>query len=284
MSDKESAAPGNTGRNFSKQLEFLARWLRTSQRGKRQSFMKTISVSLLVAGMLLPAICPAQDEPEKGPPPGEKAARRPPPPPPEEVWKLADADHDGFISKDEFAAMRRIQNLPEEKRETIFKRLDKDADGKLSKEELSRFGRPHDGPPMQRLWELDTDKSGGVSAEEFKAGQLFKKLPPEKRDEMFRRLDTDGDGVITPQDKPKPPLKRPGARKAPKNPDEIEPAEPEMIRRKLDLDGDSALTFEEFRKDANLKNLTEDQQEDRFEKLDRNGDLKISAEDLPSPP
>ena len=112
--------------------------------------------------MLLPAICPAQDEPEKGPPPGEKAARRPPPPPPEEVWKLADADHDGFISKDEFAAMPRIQNLPEEKRETIFKRLDKDADGKLSKEELSRFGRSQDGPPMQRLWELDTDQSGGV--------------------------------------------------------------------------------------------------------------------------
>lgn len=238
--------------------------------------------------MLLPAICLAQDEPGKRPPPGEKAGdkvgRRPPPRPPEEVWKLTDADHDGFISPQEFAVMPRIQNLPEEKRETIFKRLDKDTDGKLSKEELSRFGKPHDGPPMQRLWELDTDQSGGVSFEEFKAGQLFKKLTPEKREEMFRRLDTDGDGVITPQDKPKPPSKRPNTKKGPKNPMNAEPAEPGIIHGKLDLDGDGALTFEEFRKDAKLKNLTEDQQEERFEKLDHNGDLKISAQDLPPPP
>ena len=34
-----------------------------------------------------------------------------------DLWKLADADGDGFLSKAEFNAMPRIQNLPEEKRE-----------------------------------------------------------------------------------------------------------------------------------------------------------------------
>jgi Ca2+-binding EF-hand superfamily protein len=248
--------------------------------------MKTISVSFLVTGMLWPTVCLAQDEPVKSPPKGETTAHRAPPKPCEEAWKLADVDHDGFISKEEFSAIPRIQNLPEEKRETIFKRLDKDADGKLSSEELSRFGKPRDGPPIQRLWELDTDKSGGVSFEEFKAGQLFKKLPPEKREQVFRRLDTDGDGLITPQDKPQAPLKRPNAKKGPRHPGGVEPSEPTesaMSSRKLDLDGDGALTFAEFRKGASLKNLTEDQQEDRFQKLDRNGDLKISAEDFPPP-
>lgn len=230
--------------------------------------------------MLLPTVCVGQEEPAKSPPTGEKR-RRAALQLSEKAWKLADVDQDGFISKTEFSAMPRVENLSEEKRENIFKRLDKDTDAQLSSEELNRIEKPHDGPPMQRLWELDTDKNGGVSFEEFKAGQLFKKLPPEKREQVFRRLDTDGDGVITPQDKPQSPPKRPNAKKGPRPPEGFEPSEPGVINRKLDLDGDGALSFEEFRKGANLKNLTEDQQEERFEKIDRNGDLKISTLDLP---
>ncbi|MEO5916643.1 MAG: EF-hand domain-containing protein [Luteolibacter sp.] len=271
--------------------------------------MKTIPVSLLVAGLLLPAVCLA--EPEKGPdgpPPGEKGGRHGPPPgekderrgsPPGafmELWKMADADRDGFLSKAEFNAMPRIQNLPEDKRENLFKRLDKDADGKLSREELGNFAKPRDGqgPRMQRLWELDTDKSGGISIEEFKAGELFKKLPPEKQDEVFKRLDTNGDGVISPSDRPEPPFKRPDGKRGPKpdgkGPDgeggpPFPPVDgPGQISKKLDTNGDGALSFEEFRKGPAVKNLTEDQQEDRFELLDRNHDQKISPEDFPPPP
>lgn len=232
--------------------------------------------------MLLPAVCLGQDEPAKGPAASEKGHRAAPKSP-EQVWQLTDMDRDGFISKDEFSAMPRVQKLPEEKREIVFSRLDKDADGRLSKEELSRFGKPRSGPLIQRLWELDADQSGGINSEEFKAGQLFKKLAAEKREQMFRSLDTDGDGLITPKDKPVPPPKRPNAKKAPKPPADPEPSGPRTFNRKLDLDGDGALSFEEFRKGANVKNLTEDEQEGRFEKLDRNGDLKISAEDFPPP-
>jgi Ca2+-binding EF-hand superfamily protein len=247
--------------------------------------MKTIPVSFLIAGMLLPAVCRAQpEEPPKAPPSDEKGEHHEPPKPFMEAWKQADKDHDGFISKEEFDAMPRIQNLPEEKKANIFKRLDKDGDGKLSLDELSRFGKPHDGPPMQRLWELDTDKSGGVSFEEFKAGQLFMKLSPEKQSEVFHRLDTDGDGLITPKDRPEPPFRHPDGKKGPRRPDGDDPGEGGQINRKLDLDGDGALTFEEFRKGPAVRNLTEDQQKERFQMLDRNGDQKISIEDFPPPP
>lgn len=229
--------------------------------------------------------------PPKGRPGGEKGGSHKPDHSFLEAWKAADTNHDGFLSKEEFASMQRIQNLPEEKRDGLFTRFDKDADGKLGRDELGRMRKPprdgEPGPPMKRLWELDADKSGGISLDEFKAGQLFMKLPAEKQQGVFNRLDTDGDGVITPKDRPMPHFKRPDGKPRPNRPDGRPPENdggPEQINRKLDANGDGSLSFEEFRVGPAVKNLTEDEQEDRFELLDRNGDQKISPEDFPPPP
>ncbi len=255
--------------------------------------MKTISVSLLVTGMLLPAVCLAQPPaPPKDPPPGKKRERREMERPFGEGLRAADSNHDGFISKEEFAAMPRIANLPEEKRANLFKRLDKNEDDLLGRDELDQMGKPRDGdvPPMARLWELDTDKSAGISFEEFKGGRFFMKLPPDKQDAVFKRLDTDKDGIITPKDRPEPAFKRPDGREHRKGPDGKHPArkndsgKPESINARLDLNGDGALSFEEFRVGPEVKDLSEDEQEERFELLDRNGDLKISPQDSPPPP
>ena len=84
-----------------------------------------------------------------GPRPGDGGGKRGLQRPFVEAWKAADTNHDGFLSKDEFDVMPRIQNLPEEKRLHLFNRLDKDQDGKLSREELGRMGKPREGqgPP-----------------------------------------------------------------------------------------------------------------------------------------
>lgn len=203
-----------------------------------------------------------------------------------ELWKAADTDHDGSISKAEFAMMERLQSLPEEKRGILFDRLDKNQNGSLEHGEIARMAKPREGqePPMPRLWELDADKSGGVSFEEFKAGRIFKKLDPDKRQAVFHRLDTNKDGVISPQDRPEPPFKRDGAKPRPKRPDakpEGPRMEPRQIIRQLDQDKDGSLTFEEFRVGPAVRDLGEDEQEDRFEALDKNHDLKITAEDFP---
>ncbi len=238
--------------------------------------MKTIPVSYLIAGLLLPAVYLAQAQEAavgrkdrgKGHKDGGMRSFA-------ETWKAADKDQDGFISIAEFVLMPRIQKLPEEKRVRIFERLDKDFNDKLGREELGHHGGgSHDGKRqhMKRLWELDADKDGGISLQEFKAGELFKKLPPGKQDRVFRRLDTDGDGVVTPRDKPRPSKNGGGSKEK----------RPQAINLKSDTNGDGVLSFEEFRSGPAMMGLSEDIQEERFEMLDRNDDLKISAEDFPS--
>lgn len=208
-----------------------------------------------------------------------------------EAWKGADLDRDGFISREEFAQMPRIRELPEEKRGKLFSRLDKDGDSKLSQPELNRFGRPHDGqrggPPMKRLWELDRDQSGGISFKEFNQGSMFEKLPSEKQEALFRRLDTDGDGVITPKDRPRTLSGGPEQRPHPKRPQNNRKEASEHsggLNLQLDSNGDGTLSFEEFRRGPSVSGLTEDEQEERFEKLDRNQDLVLSRLDFGPPP
>jgi Ca2+-binding EF-hand superfamily protein len=269
-------------RNFGALWEFLIRLFRNAELNEPETLMKTISVSLIFAASAL--VATGEETPGNERPRMEmrKAFERKPDS--AAIWKIIDKNKDGSISYEEFSAMPRLGQLPEDKRSMLFKRLDKDLDGQLSRREMDHMRKSPGGPDtnMRRLFELDKDRSGGISMEEFKSGELFGKLPPERLKALFSRLDTDGDGELTPKD-------RPETRRGPfsgRDPGEFRrgerpPSGPEdrKPQHRPDADGDGFVSFEEFRQSPEVRQLNEDVQEDRFEALDVNGDLKLSPEE-----
>jgi hypothetical protein len=106
-----------------------------------------------------------------------------------------DTDGDGQISLPELQAVQPLFGADE------FNSADTDADGYLSRDELRamRRGRgegPRDGrrgpPPMP-----DTDGDGALSLDELRA------LRPGMTDEEFGRLDRNGDGLLSPDERPR---------------------------------------------------------------------------------
>lgn len=125
-----------------------------------------------------------------------------------DMFRRMDKDGDGNITKEEFLADPRLERLPIDKRETIFARLDGDGDGVLSREEIRVMRKDVENRAKRELRGLDKDENGGVSFEEFSAGRFLGKLPEEKRRQIFKRMDTDGSGEITAEDRPKGPPRR----------------------------------------------------------------------------
>lgn len=195
------------------------------------------------------------------------------------MFKRADTDNDGFISLAEFSALERIAKLPEEKRIEIFKRFDKDGDGKVSAEEMQPF---HRGgmPPMK---DMDLNKDGRITFDEFEKAPFIAKLPEERRRAVFDRMDTDKDGALTPKDRPQRRPPGPGEGRGDGGGRRGGRGNPLDMIRDLDKNGDGALSFEEFRQAPFLKDRDEDFQEARFNEMDRNKDLKIDASDFPPP-
>jgi Ca2+-binding EF-hand superfamily protein len=247
----------------------------------------TAWIALLLAGTAIAEELPKTDAPSP-PSRGEGGKNRPGKDKERggrmfDLWKKADTDGDGFISAAEFAALERPGQLPAEKRDEIFKRLDKNEDGRIDPKELPR--RPQGGMPP--LAEVDADKDGRIVFSEFKNLGFVAKLPEERQQKMFSRMDRDGDGALTPKDRPEGPPHRDGEGKRDGKPDGGKGGRgghPLELVRKLDQNGDGALSFEEFRQAGFLKDKSEDEQEDRFEEMDRNKDLKIDAADFPPPP
>lgn len=93
-----------------------------------------------------------------------------------ERFATMDTDGDGSISEAEFIA--KAQATAEERAAAMFARLDADGDGVLSQDVLQSRSRGRD--PERMISRLDTDDSGGVSAEEFEAG--MEKMAQRRKD------------------------------------------------------------------------------------------------------
>jgi Ca2+-binding EF-hand superfamily protein len=109
-----------------------------------------------------------QDDANKDGDRGDKMAQH--------ILARVDTDKDGKISKAEF----------DTESTALFKRLDKNSDGKIAADEVParHWGK---GPQFGMM---DTDKDGKVTKAEFTAAE----------DQMFQKLDANGDGVITPDE------------------------------------------------------------------------------------
>lgn len=224
---------------------------------------------------MIPASAYAEGEPRS--PRGERPSFH-------AMWEKHDADGDGFLSIAEFKSMPRIARLPEDKQRQLFNRFDKNKDGKISREELRdmRHARVQNRPThgMRRLMELDVDGSGGVSLEEFRVAEFLANLPPERIEALFRRLDTDGDGQITPKDRPEfsPMFRRGegghGERSAPYR----------RFFNRLDADQSGSIDIDEFRKARGIASMDEEAKIALFDRLDVDGDQNLSMEEFVKAP
>ena len=182
-------------------------------------------------------------------------------PDPAALFAELDANKDGVLSADE---------LPDDKKR-LFERLvrisDKNKDGKLSAEEFAEGLKPRqltsgfnssddDGQGSKRLFKrIDANSDGKVTLDEV----------PEERRERFERLikrgDKDGDGALSQREfiavisgeepgKPNQPAEKPPEGKpAESKPAENTPAKagpaPEQIFKRMDRNGDGKVTVDE---------------------------------------
>ncbi len=164
----------------------------------------------MFAGMLASAVFaevdPRRDGPHKGHHPDGPSPHGPRV---QDMFRKMDKNRDGGISKEEFFAFGRMDRIPVEKQEKFFDRLDSDGNGSLTEEEIRGMRKNREEDRKREFRELDANKSGGLDFAEFSQGKFFQKLPEEKRRQIFDRMDTDGDGEVTPKDKPKGPPKGP---------------------------------------------------------------------------
>lgn len=197
----------------------------------------------------------------------------------------ADKDKDGKVTRDEFKAT--FPNAEAGR----FEKLDHNKDGVLtesdaearaaerkSKEaaekkpatpsetkpdekkdspakESSASNPPRTGFLEQLIKDADTDKDGKVSPEELK------KAKPGMPEEAFKRMDTNGDGYITTDDRPAAPQRGEYAQRM----------------READKDGDGKVSFEEAQ--AAFPGMTRE----KFDERDRNKDGFLSRDDHQRP-
>ena len=188
------------------------------------------------------------------------------------MFRKLDADGDGALTYEEFAASERLERLPDEKKEEIFKRLDKNGDGRLAPDELGGMqgGMGGRGGRFPKLAELDRDHSGGVSFEEFRAGEFVAKLPEARQRGLFNLMDRDGDGQLTPKDRP-----------AGDGPEGGRHPLPAQQLAALDTDHSGGASFEEFLRGEWVQKVPEERRRPLFDRLDRDGDGQLTPKDLP---
>lgn len=156
-----------------------------------------------------------------------------------------DADGDGNVSRQEWLSAAGAR----------FDRLDANKDGVLAPDELARGGR-HGGRGRRSFSRMDTNGDGQISLDEFQAAH------PQAPADLFTKLDTNKDGQLSPDE-----LR--GMRAA------AAAAMRQKMLERLDTDQDGSVSLAELQ--AVRPSVTAEQ----FNRLDRNGDGKLTPDELP---
>ncbi|MFD2258064.1 EF-hand domain-containing protein [Luteolibacter algae] len=133
-------------------------------------------------------------------------------------------------------------------------------------------GHEPDRPPSPdgMFKRMDANADGNISREEFFAHPRLERLPEEKRNVLFARLDKDSDGVLS-------------FREIEEMRNESERRHREEFRQ-LDVDKSGGLSFEEFSKGEFFKKLPDGKKRQIFRRMDTNKDGQITEEDRPKGP
>lgn len=146
-----------------------------------------------------------------------------------------DLDGDGRISFDEFSKSPRLADLPEERRREIFSRIDHNEDGFLDRSDWADRpkrdwkrdrdrGSRREGPPFA---ELDQDKDGTLSFEEFRVLPGVKDAGEDEQEDRFEELDSNNDGKLQPDEMPD---RRAGRGARGRDDDKRDPAKPNPMK------------------------------------------------------
>lgn len=201
---------------------------------------------------------------------------------PLEFWKKADVDNDRQLSSEEFVQLPRISQLPPEKQEKLFAHLDKNNNNLLEPAEMIpgpvNAGNPEEAKKRPRLRLAEMDKNGDkkIDFNEFVLSPFIVKLPAERQKKMFEIMDRNKDGVLSPADGPPP-----GSEHRPEGDAKKQPMfNAQQSFSILDANKDGTIDFAEFQQAPFARGRGEDAQEDLFEKIDANGDLKIDSQEM----
>lgn len=232
--------------------------------------MKTLSFAAVLVLLGIVPLASAQDE--------QRSAG----PSPEELFGRLDANQDGAVTGDE---------IPERQKrflDRVVKAGDKNGDGKLDKEEFVaglKAGREQpQGQPTDQARPDQPRPAQGL--QQFNPEQLFKRLDtngdgkitkddevPERAQELVKRADADKDGTVTKEELAKMP--RPNQARQPGQPGQNNRPGGGQNALFAALDAD---------KDGRVSSLELAEAAKALEKLDRNGDEYISREEAAGGP
>ena len=112
-------------------------------------------------------------------------------------FNTVDSNHDGVLDANEIAAaqqkeIQQARAVEQQRLDAEFTKLDTNHDGQLSKAEFMAVAPPVQArqSPQQIIGQIDTNKDGKVSLQEYEAAPLA----------SFNRLDANHDGTVTPQE------------------------------------------------------------------------------------